>query len=77
MLRALGDDKNESRGELPAVGRVGYIEAWAVARGIGSPSKVRVAAGVVGLRGDRRLTSGTRRKAVQTLYGPLRRRESW
>jgi len=61
-----------ARGELPATGRVAHVEAWAEACGIGSPSKVRVAARIVELRGERRLVSGTRRTALQTLYNRLR-----
>lgn len=62
-----------ARGEIPPRGRAAHVEAWAAERGIRSPNKVRVAAQVVELRGDRRLTSGTRRLALRTLYNRLRR----
>ena len=61
------------RGELPTLGRVAYVQAWADRRGIGKPNKVRVAARVVELRGERRLTTGTRRVALVVLYNRLRR----
>jgi AAA domain, putative AbiEii toxin, Type IV TA system/AAA domain len=62
-----------ARGDIPARGRVSHVEAWAAERGIRNPSKVRVAAQVVEFRGERRLTSGTRRTALRTLYNGLRR----
>lgn len=73
-LRRSGYGEHQfARGELPAQGRVAHVEAWVAERGIRNPSKVRVAAQVVELRGERRLTSGSRRAALQTLYNRLRR----
>lgn len=62
-----------ARGELPAIGRVAHVKAWADGRGIRNPSKVRVAAQVVELSDQQRLVSGSRRTALQTLYNQLRR----
>jgi predicted ATP-dependent endonuclease of OLD family len=73
-LRRSGYSEHQfARGDLPTIGRVGHVEAWANERGIRNPSKVRVAGRVVELRGQRRLVSGSRRTALQTLYNRLRR----
>lgn len=61
-----------ARSELPTAGRVAHVEAWANQRGIRNPNKVRVAARITELRGHQRLVSGSRRKALQTLYNQLR-----
>jgi hypothetical protein len=73
-LRRSGDgDHQFARGELPVARRVSHVQAWAAERGIRNPSKVRVAARVVELRGQHRLVSGNRRRALRTLYNQLRR----
>lgn len=47
LRRSGHTDHQFARGELPAIGRVAHVEAWANGRGIGNPSKVRVAGRVV------------------------------
>jgi hypothetical protein len=58
-------------GEIPDAQRVAFVQAWANDRGIGNPSKVKVAGRIVELREERKLTSGSRRQAIKVLYNEL------